>query len=129
MSMQRRAINRLLLVALGLSGVTLGGALMAQIGANETSQIPVIKIEAKRFVYSPNEITLKKGQPVVLEFNAIDFVHGFKIPDLNLRADLPPGKVTRLPLTPDKVGVYDFLCDNFCGGGHEEMSGRIVVQD
>lgn len=121
--------NRLLVVALGLSGVTLGGALLAQVVASHMNDTPVIKIEAKRFVYSPNEITLKTGQPVVLEFNSIDFVHGFKIPDLNLRADLPPGKITRIQLTPNKAGVYDFLCDNFCGTGHEEMSGRIVVKD
>jgi cytochrome c oxidase subunit 2 len=127
--MQPSTAKRLFVLSLCLSAATLGGALMAQIGANEASPVPVIKIEAKRFVYSPNEITLKKGQPVVLEFNSIDFVHGFKIPDLNLRADLPPGRVTRIPLTPDKVGVYDFLCDNFCGSGHEEMSGRIVVLD
>ena len=127
--MQRSTAQRFFVLALGLGAATLGGALMAQIGANEVGQVPVIKIEAKRFVYSPNEIVLKTGQPVVLEFTSIDFVHGFKIPDLNLRADLPPGKVTRLQLKPDKAGVYDFLCDNFCGGGHEEMSGRIVVQD
>jgi heme/copper-type cytochrome/quinol oxidase subunit 2 len=24
---------------------------------------------------------------------------------------------------------YDFLCDNFCGSGHEEMNGTIVVSD
>jgi cytochrome c oxidase subunit 2 len=101
--------------------------------ASGTSETPgkerVIKIVAKRFDYTPNEIVLKTGQPVRLEFTSIDFVHGFKIPDLNVRADLPPGRVTIIRLTPEKAGVYDFLCDNFCGSGHEEMSGKIIVKD
>ena len=101
--------------------------------ANSASEPPikerVIKIVAKRFAYKPNEIVLKTGQPVRLEFTALDFVHGFKIPDLNIRADLPPGRVTVIRLTPQKAGVYDFLCDNFCGSGHEEMSGKIIVED
>jgi cytochrome c oxidase subunit 2 len=56
-------------------------------------------------------------------------MHGFKVPALNIRADLPPGTVTRVRLTPEKAGTYDFLCDNFCGAGHEQMEGRIVVKE
>ena len=89
----------------------------------------VVKVIAQRFSYTPAEIVLKRGQPVVLEFTSLDFVHGFKVPDLNIRADLPPGKPTQIKLQPEQVGRYDFLCDNFCGAGHEEMGGRIVVVD
>lgn len=93
------------------------------------SEERVIKIVAQRFVYTPNEIVLKTGQPVRLEFTSLDFVHGFRIPELNIRADLPPGRITIIRLIPQKAGVYDFLCDNFCGSGHEEMSGKIIVKD
>ncbi len=89
----------------------------------------VIKIVAQRFSYTPNEIILKKGEPVRLEFTSLDFVHGFNVPDLNIRADLPPGKVKIINLTPQKAGTYDFICDNFCGAGHEDMVGRIIVKD
>jgi cytochrome c oxidase subunit 2 len=109
-------------------GVLLSGSVINARGqTKEVAKEKVIKIQAKRFVYTPNEIVLKKGEPVVLEFTSVDFVHGFKIPDMNIRADLPPGKVTQVRLTPDKAGEYDFLCDNFCGSGHEEMSGKITV--
>ena len=127
--MRRTTATALFVVAIGLGGATLGGALLAQAQTSNTNQEQVIKIVARRFAYTPNEIVLKKGQPAVLEFTSIDFVHGFKVPDLDIRADLPPGKVTRIRITPDKVGVYDFLCDNFCGSEHEEMSGRIIVKD
>jgi cytochrome c oxidase subunit II len=76
-----------------------------------------------------NRIVLKKNEPVVLEFTALDFTHGFNIPDWKIRADLPPGQLTRIRLTPEKIGEYVFLCDNFCGSGHEEMNGKIIVED
>jgi cytochrome c oxidase subunit 2 len=87
----------------------------------------VIKITAKAFEYTPNEITLKKGEPVVLELTSQDLFHGFSITELGLRADLPPGKTARVQLTPDKTGSFAFHCDNFCGIGHENMTGVINV--
>jgi cytochrome c oxidase subunit 2 len=122
--------NVCLSVAAGFGTLLFGGMLNAQ-GATKPkakAKERVIKIQAKRFVYTPNEITIKKGEAVVLEFTSLDFVHGFNIPDLNVRADLPPGQITRVSIKPEKSGVYDFLCDNFCGSGHEEMSGRIIVK-
>lgn len=87
----------------------------------------VIKITAKKFEYNPQEITLKKGVPVVLEFTSLDRLHGFNCPDLGVRADIKPGKVTRVPLTPQKLGDFEFHCDNFCGSGHEGMRGMFHV--
>jgi len=89
----------------------------------------VIKIVAQRFSYTPNEIVLKAGEPTRLEITSLDFIHGFNIPDLKIRANLPPGQVTVVHLNPQKVGAYGFLCDNFCGTGHEEMNGKIIVKD
>jgi cytochrome c oxidase subunit 2 len=87
----------------------------------------VIRIEAKRFDYTPGELTLKKGEPVVLEFSSRDVLMGFNLPDFNVRADIVPGKTARVPLTPDKAGTFTFLCDVFCGEGHETMNGTLVV--
>ena len=89
----------------------------------------VIKIVAKRFSYTPSEIVLKTGEAVRLEFTSLDFIHGFNVPDLNIRADLPPGQVTTVHLIPKKAGTYAFLCDNFCGAEHEDMHGKIIVKD
>ena len=44
-----------------------------------------------------------------------------------LRGDVLPGKVTSLQLTADKAGSFTFVCDIFCGSGHEDMSGTLVV--
>jgi cytochrome c oxidase subunit II len=94
----------------------------------QTEDVQVVKIVAQRFHYTPGEFRVKAGRPVVLEFTALDFVHGFNMPDLKVRADLIPGKFTRVRLPAAGPGTYDFVCDNFCGDQHEEMHGRMIVE-
>lgn len=89
----------------------------------------VIKITAKRFSYTPNTITVKKGVPVVLQFTSTDRLHGFNCPDLGIRSDIPPKKITELRFTPRKTGTFPFHCDNFCGTGHDGMTGKIIVTE
>jgi cytochrome c oxidase subunit 2 len=116
--------RRLLQAMLGAAGAALVRAGAAQ-GVNAEPR--VIEMTAHRFAYEPNEIALKVGERVVVAIRSLDFVHGMNIPDLGLRLDLVPGRVTRLELQPKATGVIDFVCDNFCGEGHEEMHGRFVV--
>jgi len=101
------------------------GAGAAHVAAQPNEQ--VIKITAKKFDYTPNHITLKKGVPVVLEFTTADVLMGFNVPDLGARADIVPGKVVRVRIVPDKAGTFTFFCDIFCGSGHEDMTGTITV--
>jgi cytochrome c oxidase subunit II len=106
----------------GLAALAMGGAtVLAQARAR------VIKVSARRFTYSPNVLELKRGEPVVLELTTEDVFMGMNIPDFNVRSDIVPGKTTQLAFTPDKAGTFIFLCDVFCGDGHETMSGKLVV--
>ena len=89
----------------------------------------IIHLTAKKFEYTPNEITLKRGVPVVLEITSLDRDHGFKVPELGIRADVKPGETTRVRIVPDRTGRFEFRCDVFCGAGHEDMGGELVVVD
>lgn len=93
------------------------------------AQPKVIHITAKKFEYSPSTITLKKGEPVVLELSSEDRTHGFNLKELEIRGDVKAGEVTRISFTPSKTGSFTFSCDVFCGGGHPDMSGTLVVTD
>ena len=86
-----------------------------------------IKITASRFSYSPNEITLKKGEPVVLVFHSTDVTHGFNLPEMNIRADIHKGKDTEVNLTPSEDGHFVGRCAHFCGKGHGSMALQINV--
>jgi cytochrome c oxidase subunit 2 len=87
----------------------------------------VVHVVARKFSYSPDVIELQLGVPVVIELTSADRDHGFSVPELGLRIDVEPGKTARVRLVPQKTGTFDFHCDVFCGSGHEEMAGRIVV--
>jgi len=94
-----------------------------------SAQEQVIRVTAKKFEYSPNEITVKKGVPVVLEITSLDRDHGFKLREFGVRADIKPGQTTRVRIVPNQTGHFPFQCDVFCGSGHEDMSGELVVVD
>ena len=104
-----------------------GAAALRAALAQAEAEPRVIEMTARRFTYEPNEIALKAGERVVVAIRSLDFMHGMNLPDLGMRLDLIPGRVTRLNLHPKVPGVIDFVCDNFCGDGHEEMHGRFVV--
>ena len=76
---------------------------------------------------APNEKVSARSL-VVESLTTLDFGHGFRIPDLDFRADFVPDRVNVVRLVPQKSGKFDFLCDNFCGNGHEEMNGRLIVE-
>ena len=114
--------RRLLLT--GFAATLVAVAVRAATGA-EPRRIPVV---ARKFVFIPNEIVVKQGESVVLEFTAPEVAMGFFAPELGLRALIVPGEVAKVPFTADKAGRFDFLCDVFCGDGHEGMNGHLVVQ-
>jgi cytochrome c oxidase subunit 2 len=121
-------------LAMAKLGVALGGLLLA--GAAAAAAIAaaapdekVIAITAMKFEYLPGTINLKKGEPVILELSSLDRTHGFKVPDLGIRTDVLADTTVRVRVVPDKVGRFTFACDNFCGDGHEDMEGVIVVSE
>lgn len=111
----------------GFTALVLGSKLNAQPTQKKSDQRRVIKIQAQRYFYTPNRITIKKGEQVTLELTALDFMHGFSLPDFKIRTDIPPGQGATIQLNPEKEGEFVFLCDNFCGTGHEGMNGKIIV--
>jgi cytochrome c oxidase subunit 2 len=118
--------KKLVAVACALA-ITIMAFSSGHIALAESGQ--VIKITAKRYEYNPSIITLKKGVPVTLEFTSLDRLHGFNCPDLGIRTDILPGKVSRIQLVPKKSGTFPFQCDNFCGEGHENMTGSFIVTE
>jgi cytochrome c oxidase subunit II len=123
LTQKRRGIVILLLIVIFIVSLA-----MTSFAEDQDEQ--VIKIKAKNFEYSPNEIRIKRGVPVILEFTSLDRVHGFNVSDLGgIRATIEPGKVTHVRILAPKSGTYEFHCDIFCGDGHEGMTGTIVVEE
>lgn len=87
----------------------------------------IIPVVARKFTYEPAEITLKLNEPVIFRLTTADVVMGFSVPDFSVRATVIPGQTIDLAMTPTKTGEFIFLCDVFCGSGHENMEGMLRV--
>ena len=86
-----------------------------------------IEVTAKRFAYEPAEVTLKKGQPVVLVIKSLDVAHGLRFRDLNLDTKIDKGGSGELQFTPTRTGDFVGHCSVFCGSGHGGMTLTLHV--
>lgn len=105
-------------------------ALLALSGGKRAraDEVPVIEITAKRFAFTPDKITLKKGQPVRLRLHSEDVTHGFFVRPLKLDEIIPAGQTIEVTVTPQTEGTFLTICDHFCGAGHGNMNMTIVVE-
>lgn len=80
-----------------------------------------IEVTAKRFEFTPGEITLKKGEPVVLAIKSLDVKHGIRFKELDIETKVNKGQTSELAFTPSKTGTFVGHCFVFCGSGHGGM--------
>jgi cytochrome c oxidase subunit II len=89
----------------------------------------VIEIHAKRFSFTPGEITIAKGETVTLSLTSEDVTHGLSIPELGVNVTIMKGKVTNVELTPQQAGTFQGQCTHFCGVGHGSMVFSVQVKE
>ena len=116
--------RRMFLRAAVAAGVVAAAGPVAILAQPKPRVIPIL---ARKFTYEPAELTLKVNQPVIFQLTSADVVMGFSVPDFKTRATIIPGQTTEVAMTPDKTGEFIFLCDVFCGSGHENMEGTMKV--
>jgi cytochrome c oxidase subunit 2 len=112
----------------------------------QNGNVQVINMTAKKYVFSPSPIHVKKGTRVELRITATDRQHGFKIniypdggstkgaPGLEFAAPkdcwtLPKGQTVTIDLVARTPGHYPFKCCKFCGFGHMGMKGELIVDE
>ena len=79
-------------------------------------------VEASRFKYSPDIITVNKGDKVKINVNNLDTMHGIRIPDIQVSGD------ELIEFTADKSGEFIWYCNVFCGDEHKAMKGKLIVK-
>ena len=88
----------------------------------------VIEITAKRFAFTPNSVTLKKGETATLRLHSEDVTHGFFMRALKIDEVIEPGQTKDITVTPQNAGTFTTICDHFCGVNHGNMNMTIVVE-
>jgi cytochrome c oxidase subunit 2 len=97
------------------------------LNANAQAAPRRIEVTAKRFAFTPGELTLKKGEPVVLVLKSEDVAHGLRVKELGIDLKVPKGQTSEATITPDKTGDFVGKCSSFCGSGHGSMRLTIHV--
>ena len=80
-----------------------------------------IEIHAKRFSFTPSEITLEKGETVTLALTSDDVTHSLRVDGLHINGAMTKGHVTEINVTPQETGDFKGKCGHFCGSGHGSM--------
>lgn len=102
------------------------GLVVGDISDDQKAREVVIK--AYNFGFTPSEIIVKKGETVTLRLVSESGFHGISIPELGVSTTtVSAGEETSVTFTADKVGIFNFRCNIYCGDGHREMTGRVVV--
>jgi len=107
----------LLCLAVALVGVV---AFAGPTAVGQTSP-RTITVTSSKFVFTPGELTLKKGEPVILILKSSDVAHGLRFRELNVDIKVDKGGTAQVQFTPTKTGDFVGHCSVFCGSGHGGM--------
>jgi cytochrome c oxidase subunit II len=74
------------------------------------------------------ELHLPVNTPTTIHVTSRDVIHGFWIPELRMKADMVPGLINTIRVTPTLPGTYRVVCSEFCGLAHGAMKGTVIIQ-
>lgn len=80
-------------------------------------------------IETANELRLPVGQRVEVRLASSDVIHSFWVPSLAGKADMIPGRLTRIALEPLRTGVFQGACAEYCGASHARMAFVVLVME
>jgi cytochrome c oxidase subunit 2 len=93
--------------------------------ASAPREIPVV---ARRFTFEPARVEVTEGERIRLVVSSADGVHGVEIKKFKVNKKVPRGGETvTIDFVASAPGEYPILCSEYCGNGHDEMKGTLVV--
>ena len=90
--------------------------------------VRVVEYDAFRYGFSPDPLVVRAGEKVRLLVKSRDVAHGVMIPEVDFSTDVSTDKRKSVELNaPEQPGEYPVFCSVFCGPGHGDMKGRLLV--
>ncbi len=96
--------------------------------ARAVEERPVVRITVSNFKFSPDHITLRKGQPVTLRLMSRDQPYRFLLRALKIDADVPAGKPFTVTVTPQVAGTFKATSDHHFIFGRRNMKMTVLVE-
>ena len=115
------------IVAWMLGSVLLGGG---PVEDRDSAPPKAFEITASRYRFEPAILEVTEGDRVVLTLRSADTTHGFAIAEFKVKASVPKGGApVTVEFMASKAGTFPFACSEYCGSGHRQMKGRLVVAE
>ena len=94
----------------------------------QTAEPRTIEVIAKRYTFEPALIDALQGERLRILVKSGDGLHGFEIKKFKVSKEIPRGgDPVVIEFTADEAGTFPILCSVFCGDGHGDMKGMLVV--
>ncbi len=79
--------------------------------------------------YSPQTVVVQKGDRVRIVLNNTDDgnAHGFAVDAYGINKVVNPSQSITIEFVADKAGIFTYYCTVFCGAGHLQMTGQLIV--
>ncbi len=83
---------------------------------------------ARQYAWYPI-LELELGKTYRIHTSSLDVNHGFSLQPANMNFQVLPGYDYVLTMTPTVPGEHIIICNEFCGVGHHNMSGKLLVRE
>ena len=67
------------------------------------------------------------NKAVKLKLISLDVIHGFYIPAFRIKEDVVPGREKSAWFIPERAGLYELFCSEYCGMNHSYMYTWVKV--
>lgn len=95
----------------------------------QTTDPRIVEITARRFAFEPSQIEAAVGERLQLVIRSADGVHGVEIKKLKIKKEVPRGgEPVTIDFTATTEGSFPILCSEYCGNGHNDMTGMLIVR-
>jgi cytochrome c oxidase subunit II len=125
-------IPAILVIAIGV----LSAVVLSQNGNAGTNPM-TIKVIAQQFAWrfeypdskglKSNELVMPVDRNITFQFESLDVIHSFWIPQMGQKQDIVPGIQTHIVVTPTREGTFTLVCTELCGLGHATMRAPVRV--
>ena len=98
----------------------------AMVGSDSITK--TFTVSGQNFSFTPNTLTVNKGDKVKITFQNTGGFHDFRIDEFNVKtAQLGSGKSETVEFTADKTGTFEYYCSV---GNHRAMgmTGKLTVK-
>jgi cytochrome c oxidase subunit 2 len=122
------ASTRTLVLAFCLAALLLPPVVASTRAPSQTTEPRTIEVLAKRYVFEPAVIEAVEGERLRILVKSGDGLHGFEIKKFKVSKEIPRGgEPVVIEFTASEAGTFPVLCSLFCGDGHGDMKGTLVV--